>query len=86
MALSLGRLWRGMAFGGVATALSGCFPHQNAAMHGGPDGVLISYMGDVSATLPLARQHCAQYERVPVLAGAKDNLATYACVRSNGAP
>jgi hypothetical protein len=79
-------LVRVLLAGAVVAPLGGCFPHQPAAMHGGRDGVSIDYAGDVAATLPIARQHCAQYERVPVLAGTKENTATYACVRATDAP
>jgi len=72
----------------LGALLGGCndIPHQNVAMRGNADGVMINYVGDVADTLPIARQHCAQYERVPVLRQAKDNNATYACVRANAAP
>jgi hypothetical protein len=80
------RLAAAALLGTFAASLSGCLPHQEAAIRGGPDGVLISYAGDVSATLPLARQHCAQFERVPVLTVAKENTAKYVCVRPNPAP
>jgi len=48
--------------------------------------VQISYGGDVASACPLARKHCAQYERVPHLAdiGAGENgldLANFDCVR-----
>jgi hypothetical protein len=55
-------------------------------MQGNADRVLVSYVGDLSETQPIARKHCAQYERTAVLLGAKDNTAVYACVRTNAAP
>jgi hypothetical protein len=64
-------------------ALAGCAqPYQNVIMMDGKaDGVVIQYYGDVNATLPLARQHCAAYERVPVRRSysAEKNLVIYAC-------
>jgi hypothetical protein len=70
-----------------ALLLDGCdIPHHDVAMSGNADGVVISYVGDVAETLPLARQHCAQYERVPVLRQTKDENAIYVCVRNNPAP
>ncbi|HVH80826.1 MAG TPA: hypothetical protein VM782_15630 [Stellaceae bacterium] len=64
---------------GVLTA--GCtLDHQDTALRGGPDGVDIGYAGDINETLPLARQHCARYERVPLFRQAKENHAYYACV------
>lgn len=79
------RLLGGMALAAPAAVLGGC-EHHDVAMRGTADGVAINYVGDVADTLPLARQHCAQYERQPVLRQAKDNTATYACVRVNAAP
>jgi hypothetical protein len=72
----------------LGALLGGCndIPHQNVAMRGNADGVMINYVGEVADTLPIARQHCAQYERVPVLRQAKDNNATYACVHINAPP
>lgn len=70
----------------IAALLAGCdIPHQDAAMQGGVDGVIINYVGDLNETLPLARQHCARYERVPLLRQTKDNYAYYSCVRPGAA-
>jgi hypothetical protein len=55
-------------------------PH-NTAMQGNANGVIINYVGDIKDTLPIARQHCARYERVPVLMKTDDENATYACVQ-----
>ena len=72
---------------GVAAlaALSGCAAtqNQNQIINDGKfAGVVIQYYGDVEATLPLARSHCAAYERVPVRRSfsAEKNLVIYACV------
>jgi hypothetical protein len=47
------------------------------------EGVVIQYYGDVEATVPLARSHCAAYERVAVRRSysAEKNLVIYACVK-----
>jgi hypothetical protein len=76
-----------VVFAAALAALSaGCaLPHQDVAMRGTADWVLISYAGDVSDTLPIARRHCAQYEREPVFQQTKDNSALYRCVKP-GAP
>lgn len=55
-------------------------------MQGNANGVLINYVGDIANTLPIARQHCARYERVPVLHDAKENRAIYFCVRPGAVP
>jgi hypothetical protein len=70
----------------LGATLGGCLQHQDTAMRGNADYVSISYTGDASETLRLARQHCAQYERAPVLRSATDNVAVYACVRANASP
>jgi hypothetical protein len=51
-------------------------------MDGKAGGVVIQYYGDVDATLPLARQHCAAYERVPLRKSysSEKNLVIYDCV------
>ena len=67
----------------LALAIAGCLPHQNVIMFGNAEGVSINYLGDVSATMALARRHCAQFEREPVLRSAKDETAVYACFPAN---
>ena len=70
----------------LGALLGACaLPHQDAAIQGNADGVIINYFGDVAETLPLARQHCAQYERTPVLRETQDNNAIYRCVRATAA-
>jgi hypothetical protein len=66
-------------------ALGGCSfasPQSQIIMDGKADGVVIQYYGNVDATLPLAKQHCASYERVPVRRSYSNekNLVIYACV------
>jgi hypothetical protein len=63
-------------------ALGGCQNQNQIITDGKADGVVIQYYGDVEATLPLARQHCAAYERVPFRKSysAEKNLVIYACV------
>ena len=50
-------------------------------MRGGVDGVIISYVGDVADTLPIAKQHCARYERVPVLHQTTPDHVVYFCIK-----
>jgi hypothetical protein len=70
-----------------ALLLGGCnIPHHDVAMSGNADGVIISYVGDVAETLPIAREHCARYERLPVLRQTKDENAVYVCVQANPPP
>jgi len=71
----------------LGALLAGCDPpHHDVAMRGNADGVIINYFGDIAETLPLARQHCAQYERVPMLHQTQDNNAIYFCVRADAVP
>ncbi|HWD59661.1 MAG TPA: hypothetical protein VG308_15345 [Stellaceae bacterium] len=77
--------WLGLC--GLGALAGGCTQSpQNVVMRGSADGVIINYYGDVGATLPLARQHCAQYERVPVLHETKESNAVYFCVRPGEEP
>lgn len=67
-------------------ALGGCAAasNQNQIINDSKaEGVVIQYYGDVEATLPLARSHCAGYERVAVRRSysAEKNLVIYACVK-----
>ena len=72
----------------IVATLSAC--GDTTAVFGGPgpfvregnaDSVEISFSGDISNAMPLARKYCAQYERVPRYAmGALDG-AVFDCVR-----
>ena len=70
-----------LALGAAGAPLSGCTaPHPT--VHGGnANSVEVSYAGDVASTLPAARGHCAQFERVPRLVDAGTDIAIYDCVR-----
>jgi hypothetical protein len=71
----------------LGAPLVGCAPPQSAvAMQGNADVVVINYVGDITATLPVARKHCAQYEREPVLAETKPDHVVYACKRPGTVP
>jgi len=75
-----------MASGALATGLGGCLEHANHVLSGDADGVIIMYSGDTHATILLARQHCAQYEKVPDPIAIYDNKITYACIAPSKAP
>ena len=47
---------------------------------GNANSVEIGYSGDVEAALPVARQHCAQFEKVPRLVDAGADVAVFNCV------
>lgn len=71
----------------LAAPIGGCVPpHQDTVMQGNANGVAINFTGDVGETLPLARQFCARYERVPVLHETKEDNVYYFCVKPTAAP
>lgn len=70
-----------------ALLIGGCAaPHQDRVMQGNSNGVVISYVGNVAETEPLARQFCARYERVPVLHETKPENVYYFCMRPGEMP
>ena len=48
---------------------------------GNADSVEIGFSGDLSNAMPLARKHCAQFERVPRYAMPSLDGAVFDCVR-----
>ena len=64
---------------GVA-ALSGCGEPHPFVRAGNANSVEVGYSGDAASALPAARQHCAQYERVPRLVNAGEDIAIFDCV------
>jgi hypothetical protein len=71
----------------VGAMLSSC---GGADLFGGPgpfvregnaDSVEIGFTGDISNAMPLARKHCAQFERVPRYAMGAQDGAVFDCVR-----
>ena len=69
-----------LAVGAACAALSGCNAPHPAIRSGDANSVEVSYGGAVSSALPLARQHCAQYDRVPQLSDAGLDIAMFDCV------
>ena len=70
----------------TAATLFGCNAPAPSIREGNANSVQIDYGGDIATAWPLARRHCAQYERVPRLAetGDGDNgieNASFDCVR-----
>jgi hypothetical protein len=72
-----------LALGAAGAALSGCTAPRPTVHGGNANSVEVSYAGDIAATLPVARGHCAQFERVPRLvdAAAGTGIAIFDCVR-----
>lgn len=66
----------------IATAvLPGCAGPHAFVSQGDANSVTVGFTGDVANALPLARQHCAQFERVPRLADKDLDVAYFDCVR-----
>jgi hypothetical protein len=63
-----------------SAALCGCNGPHPFVRKGDANSVEIIYSGDPANALPVARQHCAQYERVPRLVDAGFDLAIFDCV------
>ena len=74
------RLFHLTAAAALGAVAAGCFPHEAVVMAGNAEMVAIRFSGDVRQTLPLARQHCAQYERVAQQRDINDDIVNYACV------
>jgi hypothetical protein len=65
---------------GAATTLFGCIEPHPFVRAGNADSVEVLYGGDVASALPAARRHCAQFERVPRLVNAGEDMALFDCV------
>ena len=75
-----------LGLGTAAALLSGCTGAHPAIREGDAASVQIDYTGDPASAWPLARRHCAQFERVPrfVDAGIGEtglDVAYFDCVR-----
>jgi hypothetical protein len=62
-------------------ALPGCLGQQPVLKAGDATSAEVMYSGDVANALPLAKQHCAGYERVPRLVDTIPGIAYFACER-----
>ena len=65
----------------LALALAGCLEAHPSVHHGDADSVEITQGGDIANAWPLAKRHCAQFERVPQLIDSDGDTARFACVR-----
>ena len=62
-------------------ALTGCLTQQPLLQKGDATSAEILYSGDVANAVPLAKQHCAGYARVPRLVDTTPGIAYFACDR-----
>jgi hypothetical protein len=60
-------------------ALAGCLEQRSFLRNGDATSAEIMYSGDVAHALPIAKQHCAGYGRVPRLADTAPGVAYFAC-------
>jgi|GEM_PF-3518855 len=63
----------------IGIAVAGCLKSKPVLLEGDVNGVQITYGGDINDTIPVARAHCAQFERVPRLLETSDSSAYYQC-------
>ena len=64
----------------AGAALSGCTGPHPFVQAGNASSVEVLYSGDVASAMPVARRHCAQFERVPRLVNAGADIAVFDCV------
>jgi hypothetical protein len=69
-----------LALTAAAGVLVGCTGPHPFIRSGDQKAVEVGYSGDISSAWPLARQHCAQYDRVARLADRGLDTADFDCV------
>jgi hypothetical protein len=62
-------------------ALAGCLEQRTFLRSGDATSAEVMYSGDVANALPIAKQHCASYARVPRLVDTAPGIAYFACDR-----
>jgi hypothetical protein len=72
---------RFVAFFLCSGLVAGCGGPKPFLIDGDAKSADIGYAMDPATTLPVAKAHCAAYERLPRLLQAQDNVAYYECVR-----
>ena len=72
---------RMLAVGAAAVTLAACTGSSPFLRQGDANSVEVGYAGDVASALPIARRHCAQFERVPLFVDATSDIAVFDCVR-----
>lgn len=61
--------------------IAGCSGPKPYLLDGDAKHADIGYASDPAATLPIARAHCASFERLPRLLQAQQNVAYYECYK-----
>jgi len=80
MTRSIAAVLLALATGAAGATLSGCTAPHPFILKGDANSVEVSYGGDPASALPLARRHCAQFERIPRRVGGGQDLAVFDCV------
>jgi hypothetical protein len=76
--LFAGHRWA-FAMAAVAVALASCNTRP-FFRQGDANAVEVGYFGDVETALPVARKHCARFERVPRLVDTTPDAAVFDCL------
>ena len=63
----------------VLAGLTGCLNQRPVLQAGDATSAQVMYSGDVANAVPIARQHCAGYARVPRLVDTTPGVAYFAC-------
>ena len=74
---AIAALWLPLVCAGPLSACAGPHPF---VLGGDEKSVQVIYSGDVASAWPVARHHCAAYERVPRLTDAGLDTAYFDCV------
>jgi hypothetical protein len=69
-----------LAAGAASAGLSGCTGPHPFARSGDANSVEVVYSGDAASALPVARQYCARFARVPRLVNTGADIAVFDCV------
>jgi hypothetical protein len=65
----------------IAATLAACGGPRPFVREGNAESVEIGFSGDVANAMPLARKHCAQFEREPRFVSPTLDGAVFDCVR-----
>jgi len=65
----------------MCLGIGACLPSRVFVLHGEPGKVAVGYTGDIEAATAVAKHHCAQFERLPVLVSAEEDVAYFDCVQ-----
>lgn len=57
-----------------------CTGSKPFLLQGDANSAQVGYSGNADDATPVARKHCAQYERVPRFLEAEENIAFFDCV------